>query len=363
MIPDVLWIVESDGGGYVGDPRTLADSFIASQRMRVASPAVFLAAIGLNQAATSLQSTNDVQFASRLSPKTAVFSKILGTADSQLHFDLHEELLDTLLANGTRVIVDVCDNYFLGPASEHLRRMISKATAVVANSAVTADLIQENTSVRAEVIGDPADTRWGNSHLPVPTRCLINVFRRRFQRPANHVNLLWYGGPLRNFESLHQLFPALSNLSRQHPIALNLVSAPFTEILQAANEVNETGTPDFQVTFSAWTRQRLQSALLKSDLVLLPGDSRDQSRTGASANRLIDAIWAGRYVVASGIPSYWEFRHAASIGDDVINNLSWALKNPRLLRKRIDIGQAIIRQKYSPEAIGHAWWSVLKAPE
>ncbi len=363
MIPDVLWIVESDDGGDIGDPRTLTDSVIASQRMRVASPAVFLAAIGLNQAATSLQSTNDVQFASRLAPRTAVFSKILGTADSQLHFDLHEELLDTLLANGTRVIVDVCDNYFLGSASEHLRRMISKATAVVANSAVTADLIQENTSVRAEVIGDPAETRWGNAHLPAPTRRLLDVFRRRFQRSVNPVNLLWYGGPLRSFESLHKLLPALSSLSRQHPIALNLVSAPFSEILQAANKINEIGTPDFRVTFSTWTRECLQSALLKTDLVLLPGDSRDPSRTGASANRLIDAIWAGRYVVASGIPSYWEFRHAASIGDDVIENLNWALKHPRQLKKRIDIGQSIIRKQYSPEAIGHAWWSVLKASE
>jgi hypothetical protein len=363
MIPDVLWIVESDGGGDVGDPRTLADSVIASQRMRVASPAAFLAAIGLNQAAASLQSADDVHFASRLTPRTAVFSKILGTADSQLHFDLHEKLLDNLLANGTRVIVDVCDNYFLGPAAEHLRRMISKATVVVANSAVTADLIQENTSVQAEVIGDPVETRRGDSHLPAPSRRLVDVLRRRHQRPENPVNLLWYGGPLRSFESLHKWFPALSSLSRQHPIILNLVSAPFPEILQAANEINGSGTPDFRVTFSAWTRQCLQSALLRSDLVLLPGDSRDQSKTGASANRLIDAIWAGRYVVASGIPSYWEFRHAASIGDDVIANMSWALKHPRQVQKRIDVGQSIIREKYSPEVIGHAWWSVLKAPE
>ncbi len=360
MPPDVLWIVEADRGGAIGDPGVLADSVVASQRMRVASPAAVLSGFGMRQSATSLQSMEDVLSASRHTPKAAVFSKILGTTESKPHFDLHEQLLNTLVAKGTRVIVDVCDNYFLGPATEHMRRMISKASAVIANSAATADLIQENTGVRAVVIGDPVETSFGNSTLPVRNRSLIDVIKGRHKHP---VNLLWFGGPLRSFEPLQKLFPALSELSMRHPIDLNLVSAAFPEILRAAHAMNQTGSPDFRVTFSAWTRQCLQSALVQSDLVLLPGDSRDPSRTGASANRLIDAIWAGRYVVASGIPSYWEFRHAASIGDDIIRNLDWALSHRRNLPERIEIGQSIIRKKYLPEAIGHAWWSVLKAPE
>lgn len=360
MLPDVLWVVEADVGGDLGDPRVLTDSVIASQRMRVASPAAFLTSIGFRQTAISLRSTQDVQTAVRHSPKTVVFSKMLGTTDSKHHFDLHEQLLIALVEQKTRVIVDVCDNYFLGPAAEQLKRMISKATAVVANSAVTADLILENTDALAEVIGDPVETSWGDSTPRLASRSLIDVFKRRRRHP---VNLLWFGGPLRSFEPLLKLLPAISKLSKQHPITLNLVSAAFSEIIQAADDINRAGSPDFRAEFTAWNRQGLQSALLQSDLVLLPGDSRDPSRTGASANRLIDAIWAGRYVVASGIPSYWEFRDAASIGDDIISNLIWVLKNPRNLRQRINIGQSIIRKKYSPDAIGHAWRSVLKAPE
>lgn len=359
MPPDVLWIVEVDGGGDIGDPQALAGSIIASQRMRVAIPSGYLSELGLIQTAVSLQSPDDVQLAISLTPKTAVFSKILGTVNSKLHFDLHELLLYALLERGTRVIVDVCDNYFLGPGAEQLTRMISKATVVVANSAVTADLIRDMTGVAAEVIGDPTETRWHNPHSPATTRSFIDVLTRRRRRP---VNILWFGGPLRSFEPLEALIPRLSALSKKYPITLTLVSAAFPEILQAADKINASGSSTFTAAFSAWTRERVQAALVKSDLVLLPGDSLDPSRAGASANRLIDAMWAGRYVVASGIPSYWEFRHAASIGDNIISNLSWALNHPRHLQKRIAIGQSIIREKYSSRAIGQAWWSVLKAP-
>lgn len=358
MLPDVLWVVEADTED-IGDPRLLADSVIASQRMRVASPAAFLTSIGLKQTAVSLHSARDVLAAVRYPPKAVVFSKILGTTGSRHHFNLHEQLLAALIERKSRVIVDVCDNYFLGPAAEPMKRMISKASAVVANSAATADLILENTGALAEVIGDPAETQWSDPLPRFTSRSLLDVIKRRHHDP---VHLLWFGGPLRSFEPLLKLLPAISDLSKQRPIHLNLVSAAFSEITQTVDNINRIGSLNLRAEFTAWNRQALQSALLKSDLVLLPGDSRDPSRTGASANRLIDAIWAGRYVVASGIPSYWEFHQAASIGDDIIDNLVWALKNPRNLQARIKIGQSIIRKKYSPDAIGHAWQTVLRAP-
>jgi hypothetical protein len=357
MSPDVLWIVEQDSQLDAQDLDSLSHSTMASKRMRVATPAAYLALHGQTQAAHSLQSDEDFHTILAKSPRTVVFSKILATSGMTPYLERYERLFCTFLDSKTKVIVDVCDNYFLGPAAAYLGRMMSKATVVVANSEATADLIFEHTGAKSTVIGDPAETAWGVPGFPSMKRGWASVLGRRQSRP---LQLLWYGGPLRSFEPLLKLLPRLVEFSERQPISLHLVSAPFADIEGTVERFNQSAPHNFRLTFRAWNRQDLGAAISAADLVLLPGDPGDPSRTGASANRLIDAIWAGRYVVASGIPSYWEFRHAASIGEDLIAHLDWALSHPQLIVKRIEAGQNIIRERYTPAAIGRAWQAVLK---
>ena len=206
------------------------------------------------------------------------------------------------------------------------------------------------------MIGDPAETAWGAPDFPILTRGWARVLGSKLDRP---LKLLWYGGPLRSFEPLLNLLPELARFSERQPLSLHLVSGAFKDIEGAIERFDRGPSRNIRLTFSAWTPQCLEAAISAADLVLLPGNPGDPARTGASANRLIDAIWAGRYVVASGIPSYWEFRHAASIGDDLIANLSWVLSHPGVIARRIEAGQNIIRSRYTPEAIGLAWRAVL----
>ena len=351
----ILWVVDCGADAPPADPIRLSGSPIASQRMRVAAPAAHLADLGLTQRAASMRDERDFESLRTATPSVAIFSKLLGTAGMEAHLERHERLAGEFGRRGIPVVIDVCDNYFIAAAAPYLVRMIKCASRVVANSDATADLIAEATGIKASVIGDPVESARSIPAFNSPVGNLLSRFWRRTDRP---LNLLWYGGPLRSFEPLQRMLPGLTHLSTTVPIDLHLVTAKFEEVEAAAQGVNNQEN-HLRARLTPWSRESIRDAISAADLVILPGDASDPSRFGASANRLAEAIWGGRYVVASGIASYWEFREAASVGDDVIAGVLWACRHAEEVRRRIALGQKIIQARYTPQAIGHAWRSLV----
>ena len=96
-------------------------------------------------------------------------------------------------------------------------------------------------------------------------------------------------------------------------------------------------------------------ALRKCDLVLLPSDPSNSFKAGASANRIAEAINAGRFPIASPLPSYLPFSDSAWLGLDMVEGIKWALANRGEVLARIRRGQTLVAEKLSEKKIGHQW--------
>jgi hypothetical protein len=76
---------------------------------------------------------------------------------------------------------------------------------------------------------------------------------------------------------------------------------------------------------------------------------------GASSNRVVKALRAGRFVVTPGGVDSWDaFRDYIWIGD-VREGIDYALNNREEVCNKIEAAQAMIRDKFSPQTIGRQW--------
>lgn len=196
-------------------------------------------------------------------------------------------------------VFDVCDDHFWTSHDAYYREHIAKADLVTCNSETMKDIIRRETDRIATVIPDPYESE---------------------EKPAGMGSgLLWFG---------HQ-----SNLPDLHPY-LDLEP----EIL--------TGTD--------WGREKQLAALDKCAAVLIPtGKSMAKS-----ANRLIESVRNGRFVIAGYLPAHEEFKPFMWIGD-IRDGVEWLKEYPRDAVKRVGFCQQYIRDKYSPEAIGRLWFNAL----
>jgi hypothetical protein len=77
----------------------------------------------------------------------------------------------------------------------------------------------------------------------------------------------------------------------------------------------------------------------------------DNPRTDTkSANRLIDSLISGKFVITTALASYEEFAPYTWQGD-YIEGIKWALKNPEKVQERIRLGQEYTEQNYSARVL------------
>jgi glycosyltransferase involved in cell wall biosynthesis len=86
----------------------------------------------------------------------------------------------------------------------------------------------------------------------------------------------------------------------------------------------------------------------------------EQWTVAKSANRIVEALWAGRFVVAHPIPSYLEFADYAWLGADLAEGISWVMRNQESIAGRIRAAQDRIAAAYSPDSIAAQWERILE---
>ena len=104
-------------------------------------------------------------------------------------------------------------------------------------------------------------------------------------------------------------------------------------------------------TADAWTLENEAAALASAGVVLLTG-----SNPGASSNRPVKAIRAGRFVVVpEDCPESWrELSEYLWIGD-VREGVKWAFANREEACSKVLAGQTYIKSRFSPQLIGSQW--------
>lgn len=197
-------------------------------------------------------------------------------------------------------VFDICDDHFGDQFAAYYLEHATKADLVTCNSEAMKDIIRQHTGRIATVIPDP--------------------YESDEREPGIGNGLLWFG---------HQ-----SNLPDLHPY------------LDLKPEI---------LTGNDWSRDRQLAALEKCEAVIIPtGKSMAKS-----ANRLIEAVMNGRFVVANWLPAYDEFKPWMWVGD-IRDGVDWVSHYPKEAVKRVGFCQEYIRDKYSPETIGKQWYEALK---
>lgn len=200
-------------------------------------------------------------------------------------------------------VYDVCDDHFHTKHEDYYRVHCRLADLVTVNSEAMAEIVLDETGRKAFVIPDPYESN---------------------EVPAGYgEGVLWFG----HESNLHTIEPYMDCVHR----------------VLTANE---------------WSREGQLRALAECAVVVIPVGEKK----GKSANRLIESVRNGRFVVAGELPAHDEFKPYMWIGD-IREGLEWAQSNLDECVERVKACQDYIRDKYSPQAIGKKWLEVLSAIE
>ena len=207
--------------------------------------------------------------------------------------------MDELKPYGKRVF-DVCDDHFGKSHDAYYREHIAKADLVTCNSNTMAEIIRQETGRIATVIPDPYESE---------------------EQPADAgEGVLWFG---------HE-----TNLVDLDP-SLDLKP----EILTGSN----------------WSREKQLAALKACGCVIIPtGKSMAKS-----ANRMIESVRNGRFVVAGELPAHDEFAGWMWVGKDLHEGVEWFNRYRTEAIEEVKSCQNYIREHYSPERIGRLWFNAL----
>jgi glycosyltransferase involved in cell wall biosynthesis len=154
---------------------------------------------------------------------------------------------------------------------------------------------------------------------------------------SNPPRVLWFGHQI-NWQAMSDLLLVVKAMGAE----LTVVTAPSHAI---AAELSYHGINHRLV---AWSLPAMAQELDRCDLVVIPTSTGDFYAC-KSPNRVLEAIWAGRPVIAGSIPAYDALSAFASVGNvaDDLRNLN--------LTGDLEAGQRYIESNHSWEGIGRQW--------
>lgn len=206
---------------------------------------------------------------------------------------------------GAGIVYDVVNDHFGGPLGDHYRMMCDLATTVTAGSETMAARVKACTGRDATVIDDPYE----NDERPVGTGA----------------GVLWFGHG--------------ANLPSLLRVADDLVDCDLTVCTNVHNDA-----------FVPWSQDAEARCLEACAVVLVTGDN-----PGASSNRIVKALRAGKFVVTNGgAPAWDQFRPFVWLGG-VAEGLRWFEANREEAWNKVQAGQEYVRERFSPWLIGQQW--------
>lgn len=213
--------------------------------------------------------------------------------------------MEQCVLDGIPTVYDVVNDHFGSPLGDHYRRMCDLATAVTAGSETMAARVKACTGHDAVVIDDPYET----PESPV----------------GGGSGVLWFGHGA-NLPSLLRAADDLADVD-----------------LTVCTNVRKDG-------FVPWSQDAEARCLAACEVVLVTGDN-----PGASSNRIVKALRAGKFVVTDGSAPAWEqFRPFVWIGS-VSEGIRWFEANREEAWNKVKAGQEYVRERFSPWTIGQQW--------
>lgn len=177
--------------------------------------------------------------------------------------------------------------------------------------------------------------------------------------PGAELKLLWFGFLSAHVAALRQLVHEdLPKLRAQRPTRLTLVCEALPS--PDSQKVFGAGGPAaFGIAHEVWSLPALEAALADCDLVVLPFATDAASSKGKSNNRALQALAAGRYVVAHPLESYQTLGDYIGLNASIAEGVEAALRDPAVTLARLQAGQDFVQARYSPAANAARWLAVL----
>jgi hypothetical protein len=198
------------------------------------------------------------------------------------------------------VVYDVVNDHFSGKHAADYHGMCEVADVITCASPVMAEIIKSATGRNATVVDDPYENDESRPEIIGD-------------------QVVWFGHQA-NFASLQ----------------------PYADL------------DPWVCTGDDWSLERERQALQAAAVVMLTG-----TNPGASANRAVKAIRAGRFVVVpKDCPASWKDLSDYIWVGDVREGIAWALNNREEACRKIGAGQKYTRERFTPSLIGKQWRDV-----
>jgi hypothetical protein len=329
--PRVVWTSFAPldkSGGRTSSP-------VASVRYRLTIPAHALAAEGFDSRITSLgQGVNRRTLLERFSGAAAVvLGKLLAPPAQYERFAGEAlELVGELRSRGVAVLADYSDDLFSDPLQGAAQRALANAVDLMtASTPQLAEVLRAQSPVPVRVITDPVEGE----------RAELRVSPR-----APHA-LLWFGHPV-NLDTLAHGLPQLARAKIAHSLILLTAPGAGAETIPGC-------------TFRPWSPAALSEELARCDAVIIPSNPHDPRKAVKSPNRFTESVWAGRFVIAHALPAYEALAAYGWVGEDLGEGLRWYAGHPDEARQRIAAGQAVVAERFTPQAVAREWSAAIRA--
>lgn len=348
----VLWLTK-------GLPAALnvetATSTLATHRYRVLLPARALRARGWD---ITWANADEIDRMPPARPDILVLGKLLQIAKDETAeaFDASAERALALAreqsARGTKVVADFNDNHFVRPSStgDYARRAAELADLCIASTESMAAIVTAYTRAAVKVIGDPVASPRRQPHVIKQGRWID----RWKGSPVEPLRLVWYGHPS-NFAPLIRWLERLASVSREVPWVCMIVTTAIGGLSEFLQSFNQRHAPHAELTWIDWSEAAQWQAVADAAIVLVPSDTTSETHKVKSTNRVVDALHAGRFVIASPIPAYERFGSWISLSDAPEAAAREYMDQPEAALLKIELGQRFVDRHFNPEAIGDLW--------
>ncbi len=342
---------------------------LASVRREILFPARALAIRGVATHVISLATWPAAQVREIIDKADrVVFGKLLAMPGEETNavFGSQAEAYRAVMHGGSvdgRAIFCFADDHFDAPKFAAFYRDVAPISrAWIASSQALKNALEARAS--CPVFSYPEVAEMPRAPARVPRHSLgerIGLWVARRARVGIdpwRLKLLWFGHPT-NVTSLLQELPALRAFAAKVPLVLECVTQPTPELARMATPTAGMGSTALRIIITPWALESMPPALADCDVVILPQLVNDPQKRSKSNNRLVDALQAGRFVVAHPLPSYEELRDFCWIGESIAEGLNWLLGHPREALTRIVSGQRYLERHHSLDALGDFWMKAL----
>ncbi|WP_293351606.1 hypothetical protein [Phenylobacterium sp.] len=306
---------------------------VASLRYRVLIPIRELDGIAHRVVAVRPDATGDLR-AQALDADVAVFSKSFSPANQTLAREAR--------ARGLRVIFDICDNHYDDPRfGAACRAMTALADRVVCNTEAMAAAAGAYASRPPVVVEDPYEGPAGAAGYA----------------PGATLRLLWFGHPS-NLDSLQAAMPDLAEVSRRRPLSLTLLTQVTEPLAAECRRVSARFQGRLDMSARPWSLEAQWAELAACDVVIIPSHE-DPRNTVKSANRMVEALRAGRPVASQPMPAYRPFDRWTPVRPTLSEGLAWLDAHAADAPALVTEAQRYIEGRYAPAIVAEGWRRVI----